>query len=204
MGGTMKLSRADYDRLNQSSKVHLANSLSGFKSANLIATTNKSGSANVAIFSSVTHYGSSPPLFGITFRPPTPQHQSYSNIKETGFFTINQVNSSNYEKAHQTSGAYPKEVDEFELCHLEPWKSPTFPCPYVKDSKIKIGLNYAEEHKICNGTILILGSLHEVFVDESVLEESGHIDHGKAQTITVTGLDSYYAANLLQRLGRVR
>ena len=43
-------------------RTNLFNSLSGFKSANLIGTISKEGKTNLAIFSSVIHVGANPPF----------------------------------------------------------------------------------------------------------------------------------------------
>ncbi|GGK45429.1 MULTISPECIES: hypothetical protein [Flavobacteriaceae] len=48
--------------LNHLYKINLINSCAGFKSANLIATKSTDNNTNVAIFSSVIHLGSAPPL----------------------------------------------------------------------------------------------------------------------------------------------
>ena len=45
-------------------RLNLLNCVSGYKSANLIGTVSKENVLNVAIFSSVTHLGSEPPLIG--------------------------------------------------------------------------------------------------------------------------------------------
>lgn len=50
-------------------RARFINSLSGFKSANLIATQDKQGKTNVAMFSSVVHLGASPALVGFVMRP---------------------------------------------------------------------------------------------------------------------------------------
>ncbi len=199
----LKITRDEYDRLNKAKKIHLANSLSGYKSLNLIASQSKDGNENVAIFSSVTHYGSIPPIFGVVLRPPTPRHQTYRFIKEHGFFTINQINQSLYEKAHNSSATLPDDVSEFDFCKITHWHSPSFPCPFVKESQIKMGMKYTEEHLISNGTVLVLGTVEEIHIEERLLEATGHIDHQTAQTITVTGLDSYYLPKFLKRLNRV-
>ena len=61
-------------------RINLVNSSSGFKSANLIATKNKEGISNVAVFSSVIHLGSNPPLLGFVTRPTTVPRNTYKNI----------------------------------------------------------------------------------------------------------------------------
>ena len=42
-------------------RIALINSLSGFKSLNLIGTINNQGQTNLAIFNSVVHIGANPP-----------------------------------------------------------------------------------------------------------------------------------------------
>ena len=58
----------DFENLHHLYRINLINSCSGFKSANLIGTKSLSGVSNVAIFSSVTHIGSNPPLLGFFLR----------------------------------------------------------------------------------------------------------------------------------------
>ena len=48
-------------------RARFINSLSGFKSANLIGTTDKAGNENLAIVSSVFHLGAHPPLMWYPF-----------------------------------------------------------------------------------------------------------------------------------------
>ena len=43
-------------------RLNLVNCVTGYKSANLIGTVSTEGVLNVAVFSSVTHLGSEPPL----------------------------------------------------------------------------------------------------------------------------------------------
>ena len=60
-----------YDEINKLEKVKrlkLINSITGVKSANLIGTKSNDGITNLAIFSSVVHLGSKPPLLGFITR----------------------------------------------------------------------------------------------------------------------------------------
>lgn len=57
----MTLSRQDIQAMDQRERARLINSLSGFKSANLIGTCDKQGLENLAVVSSVVHLGSNPP-----------------------------------------------------------------------------------------------------------------------------------------------
>ena len=72
-------------------RLNLINSITGYKSANLIGTRSNSGEENVAIFSSITHLGSNPALLHFTLRPNTVPRDTYKNIKENKVFTVNHV-----------------------------------------------------------------------------------------------------------------
>ena len=81
----MHLSRADIDDLDSRRRANLINSVTGIKPANLIGTKSDARIENLAIFSSVLHLGSNPPLIGMITRPvgEVPRH-TYQNIKERG------------------------------------------------------------------------------------------------------------------------
>ena len=58
----MHYSRKKIDQLQHVYRINLINSCSGYKSANLLGSVSKDGITNVAVFSSVTHLGSNPPV----------------------------------------------------------------------------------------------------------------------------------------------
>ena len=60
---------------------------------NLIATKSNDGFPNVAVFSSVTHLGSNPPLLGFITRPAFVPRNTYENIRKTGIYTINHIST---------------------------------------------------------------------------------------------------------------
>lgn len=179
----------------------LINSISGFKSANLIGTISNTGNANVAIFNSVIHVGSNPPALGFLMRPVSVERHTYENIIETGFFTINHINKEIYRQAHQTSARYEKEVSEFEACGLTPEFTDTLTAPYVKESNIKLGLKYVEEQEIkYNGTIFIVGEILEIILPENIIAKDGYAEIENAGTITTSGLDGYHETETIARL----
>ena len=49
-------------------RLNLINSVTGYKSANLIGTCSSEGYLNLAIFSSITHLESNPPFLGFMVR----------------------------------------------------------------------------------------------------------------------------------------
>ena len=74
----------DLDGLSKIYRLNLINSITGYKSANLIGTQSLNGKTNLAIFSSVIHLGSNPALIGFVLRPTTVPRHTYSNLKATG------------------------------------------------------------------------------------------------------------------------
>jgi flavin reductase (DIM6/NTAB) family NADH-FMN oxidoreductase RutF len=182
-------------------RTNFVNSLSGFKSANLIGTISNEGKTNLAIFSSVIHVGANPPLMGFLMRPVSVERNTYNNIKETGYFTINHINKEIFKQAHQTSARYEKDNSEFDACGLTPEYTETIKAPYVKESKIKIGLKFAEEQEIkSNVTIFMVGEIIEIILPDNVAAKDGFIDIEKAGTIAASGLDSYHETNRIARL----
>ncbi len=177
------------------------NSITGFKSASLIGTISNKRNTNLAIFNSVIHVGANPPALGFLMRPVSVERHTYENIKETGFFTINHINKGIYKRAHQTSARYEKEISEFDECGLTPEYSQKLKVPYVKESKIKIGLKFVEEHEIkFNGTIFIIGEIIEIILPDDVTLKDGFVDIEKAGTITISGLDGYHETKRIARL----
>ena len=182
-------------------RTNFVNSLSGFKSANLIGTISKEGKTNLAIFSSVIHVGANPPLMGLLMRPVSVERHTYTNIKETDYFTINHINEEIYKKAHQTSARYDKNVSEFDACKLTPQFTEAIKAPYVKESEIKIGLKFVEEQEIkSNGTIFMVGEIVEAIIPDDVVAKDGYVDIEKAETIAISGLDSYHETKRIARL----
>ena len=74
---------ADIRNLDKLFRLNLINSCTGYKSANLIATRSTSGVSNVAVFNSVFHLGSNPPLLGFIMRPATVPRNTLENINAT-------------------------------------------------------------------------------------------------------------------------
>ena len=182
-------------------RVKFVNSLPGFKSLNLIGTVNRDGVHNLTVVSSVTHFGSNPPLLGYVSRPDSGERHTLSNILETGGFTINQVAEPFFKAAHQTSARYPEEVSEFEAVGLTPVLRNGLPAPFVSESPVSMHLSLLERVDIrSNGTVLIMGEVTDVFLDDSLLEKDGNVDLAKATTLAGSGLDGYYRPFKLARL----
>lgn len=184
----------------QKYRIRFINSISGYKAAHLIGTQNGSGQQNLAIFNSIVHVGASPPLIGFILRPVTVDRHTYSNILETGCYTINHVHKSFVKNAHFTSAAFSREESEFERCNLMPQQVHDFPAPFVQESKIKFGLTLKEDILIKeNGTRLIVGQIEHIIIDDAVVEADGQLDLEVAHDVCVTGLNQYSAVSKLKK-----
>jgi flavin reductase (DIM6/NTAB) family NADH-FMN oxidoreductase RutF len=187
--------------LDKNKRVHLINSLGGFKSVSLVGTSDLEGNNNLAIFSSIFHLGANPPLIGLIFRPTPPERNTYNNILETGFYTLNHIHEGIYKQAHQTSARYDKTLSEFDQTGLNPVYKNNFQAPYVEESHIQIGLIFKEKIDITiNNTTLLIGEIMQIYIPEDALLHDGFVDLEKANSLTCSGLDSYHKTIQLDRL----
>ncbi len=185
----------------QRQRAHFINSLSGFKSANLIATQDLCGNTNLAIFSSVVHFGASPPLVGLIMRPNNGNRHTLDNILNKSLFTINQVSVGHYQQAHQTSAAYTKNECEFKSVGLNKEYLEGIDVPFVKESQLRYAVQLKDVLPIThNNTQLILGEIIHVCCNSNAIKADGYIDIESLETVTVSGLDSYHITQRLSRL----
>jgi len=199
-------SRTDIDQMNKIFRLNLINSCTGFKSANLLGTKSLNGVSNVAVFSSITHLGSNPPLIGFILRPTTVPRDTYRNIKDTGVFTVNHIYSDIIEDAHHTSAKYPDEVSEFTKTDLEEEFLGDFPAPFVKGAKIRLGCRFLNAYEIKeNDTLLLVSAIEHVFIaDQDIQQQDGWLKLENANTVAINGLDGYATTSLLDRYAYAR
>lgn len=197
----IQIDKNQIEQLEKQKRVHLINSLGGFKSVALVGTSDENGNENLAIFSSFFHIGANPPLIGMIFRPSPPERDTMRNILNTGFFTVNHINESIYKQAHQTSARYEKGISEFDVTNLKSEYKNNFFAPFVVESNIQLGIEFKEKVDISiNNTVMIIGEIVQIYIPENCLQEDGFIDLEKANTITCSGLDSYHKTIQLDRL----
>jgi flavin reductase (DIM6/NTAB) family NADH-FMN oxidoreductase RutF len=191
----------DIAKLEKNFRRNLINSITGFKPLHLLATQNKEGQSNLALFSSAVHVGADPPLIGLVFRPLTVPRHSYENIRATGYYSLNHVPVNIIRQAHQCSAPYPAEVSEFTAVGLNEEPSSVHPILYVKESPVKIGLQWVEEHAIqANGTLFMVGKIVEMILPDEVLGGDGYVDLQALNLTTVCGLDGYHSTQKEVRL----
>ncbi len=197
----MLIQQSDIESMDKRFRVHFINSLSGYKSANLVGTQDKEGRTNLSIVSSVFHLGADPALMGMIIRPRSVPRHTFDNLTETGFYTINQVHQDFYQQAHQTSARFDKSQSEFDMLNFEAEYVADFFAPFVKQSKLKIGLELVETQTLAvNDTELVIGKIVCVELDEKAVKEDGFVDLSMLGAVAVNGLDGYCTAQLIDRM----
>lgn len=182
-------------------RAHFINSLSGFKSANLIATENSQQQSNLAIFSSVIHLGASPALVGFITRPDSVARHTLNNIKETKQYTINQISHQFYPQAHQTSARYSADECEFLQTGLTKQYIENIAPPFVAESHLKYALTLEDIIPLpLNGTQLVIGRITDIICPHEAIQPDGYIDIEQLGAACISGLDSYHNTSRLSRL----
>lgn len=181
-------------------RANFINSLTGFKSVNLIGTINSYGQTNLAIFSSLVHLGSDPALIGYISRPVEAAPHTLANIESTGVYSVNHIHHSFIDKAHQTSAKYMEGVSEFKEVGLTEEFKNDFKAPFLKESEIKYAVELKEIIPIkLNNTFLVLGEIKHIYLPGNIISKDGFLNLDKAETICSNGIDAYYSTQLLNR-----
>ena len=197
-----------WDRFYRSNFI---NSLSGFKSATLIGTVSKEGNPNLAIFSNVVHIGADPAIIGFINRPKIAAPHTIANIEATGVYTMNHIQATFIEQAHQTSAKYngaESEFEKFRLIQLNLFEKTGLviewmensKAPFVAESNIKYAMELLEIIPIKhNGSFFIIGKVQDVFIEGAIIDKDGFLHINKTGSVTTLGIDGYYETNLLAR-----
>ena len=191
----MHLTREDLEATEKIRRLNMVQSVTGVKPANLVGSVNSHGTPNLAIFSSVIHLGSNPPLLGFIVRPTDDvRRHTYENVRELGYYTINNVHNHFVQRAHYSSAKFEEETSEFEQCQLSEEYIEDFPAPFVQESELKMGMKLVQQLPIeVNGTIMMIGSVEHLIVADRAVDEHGHIDLGVIDDTGISGLNSYYS-----------
>ena len=181
-------------------RTNFINCLTGFKSVSLIGSVNELGQTNLAIFSSIMHIGSNPPLVGYISRPPKTILHTLSNIKATGVYTINHIHPAFLKQAHQTSARYEAGISEFDEVGLTPEFHENISAPFVKESCIKYALSLQEIIPIAlNDTFLVIGKVMSIQIEQDIVSADGFLHLDKVYSVCGNGIDGYYQTHLLDR-----
>jgi hypothetical protein len=68
-----------------------------------------------------------------------------------------------------------------------------------------MAMEYVEEYPIkANGTILLVGEIKDLYLEDTLLETDGFVNLSKANIAAINGLDGYALPQLKTRLGYQR
>lgn len=187
------ISRSEIEGMEKIERLNLINHITGYKSANLIGTRSSLGFSNLSIVSSVVHLSSSPALIGFIQRPTTVPRHTYSNIIDTGTFTLNHVHEGIADKAHYTSAKFDEKDSEFEHCGFKEEYLNGFPSPFVLESKLKLALKYVNTYEIAESqTLFVVGSIESIYIQNRALKANGQLDLTALNTVAISGLNNYH------------
>ncbi len=199
------ISKDDISKMEKVQRLNLINSCTGYKSANLIATKSIEGIENVAVFSSITHLGSNPAMLGFIVRPTTVPRDTYKNIKETGYFSVNHITSEMIVDAHHTSADYGATISEFDKTNLEPEYKSDINFPFVKNAPVQLLCKYLNEYHILeNDTIHVIATIENIFFNENLEHKDGWLQLDQGDVVAINGLDGYCLPKLIDRFEYAR
>ena len=144
-------------------------------------------------------------MLGFIIRPTTVPRDTYKNIRETLFFTVNHISSEIIADAHQTSANYDDTVSEFDKTNLESEYKENIAFPFVKNAPVQLLCKYLNEYYIAeNNTIHIIASIENIFYNENLEHKDGWLQLDKANVVAINGLDGYCLPKLINRFEYAR
>lgn len=195
----------DLQEMNKIYRRNLVNSSTGYKSANLIATISRKGRTNVAVFNSVFHLGSNPPMLGLVLRTNTVPKAILEDIHQAGCFTVNHIQENMIEQAHKTAVQREEESSAFESTGLKAEFLDDFPAPYVMQFSIKLGCGFSNEYTIKeNGSLLVVAAIEHIYFEPGIEMPDGWLRLEDAGSVVINGLDGYAMPRLLDRFRYAR
>lgn len=152
-----------------------------------ISTTGSMGD-NLAPYSFFNAVAYTPPQ--VMFSS-TGEKDSVQNIRETGVFAVNVVSVDLLPAMNITSGALPREVDEFARAGLEKAPCETISCPRVAAAPATLECRLTQEIRLLGkGNILILGEVTGIHLRDDCLRD-GRFDVTRFHPVGRLGYRDY-------------
>jgi len=105
------------------------------------------------------------------------------------------------EDAHHCSAKYEADISEFAMTELIEDYDHVSTAPFVRGAPVQMQMKFREEHHFkINGTIMIIGEIMGMYIDDELLNEDGFIDLSKGNIVAINGLDGYSIPKLKKRL----
>ncbi|QMU57026.1 MAG: flavin reductase family protein [Boseongicola sp.] len=160
-----------------------------------ISTRGSDGSENLAPYSFFNAVAYVPPqvMFASTSAKPDRDgtKDSVSNIRETGVFCVNVVEYAMREAMSETSGAWGREIDEFELAGIERAECDTIACSRVVRSPASLECKLSQIVTLeGEANFLVLGEVTGVHLRDDCVSD-GIFDVLSYQPLTRLGYRDY-------------
>lgn len=171
-----------------------------------ISTRGRDGQDNLAPYSFFNAVAYTPPqvMFATTSRKED-RHMgkdSLANIDETGVFCVNVVEYAARDAMNATSGAYGREVDEFELAGIERAECETIACARVAAAPANLECRMTQIVRLEGAdNFLVLGEVTGVHMRDDCLVE-GRFDITTFQPLARLGYRDYTRVTELFSLKR--
>ncbi len=165
------------------------------------STIDRDGAINLAPFSFFNVFGANPPI--LVFSPSrsgrdNSTKNTLDNVLQVPEVSINMVNYAMVQQMSLASTAYPKGVNEFIKSGLEPIPSETIQPPRVASSPVQFECIVTEVKALGDqggAGNLVICEILRIHIDNSILDDTGHIDPLKIDQVARMGGNWYSRAN---------
>ncbi len=171
-----------------------------------ISTRGRDGADNLAPYSFFNAVAYVPPqvMFASTSAKPDREgtKDSVANIRDTGVFCVNIVGHDARDAMNQSSGPWPREVDEFALAEVARAECTTIPCARVADAPASLECRLTEIVKLRGeANFLVLGEVVGVHLRDDCLVE-GRFDVTRFRPLARLGYMDYTTVESVFELRR--
>jgi flavin reductase (DIM6/NTAB) family NADH-FMN oxidoreductase RutF len=161
-----------------------------------VSTISAAGKSNLAPFSFFNAVGANPPslCFSCANRRDGSVKDTVRNIEATKEFVVNVASFDLRTAVNESSAELPYEESEFEHCGLTPLPSERVAPPRVGEAKASFECVLHEIVRVGEGSLaanLVIGRIVLIHITDAVINELGHVDPSKLDTIGRMGGDAY-------------
>lgn len=160
-----------------------------------ISTLSEDGIPNLAPYSQFTNLSFDPPYILIAVNEFGKRKDTANNIERTGEFVHNLVTYELAEKMNITCGAFPPNVDEFEMAGLTKEPAKIVKCPMVAESPVKLECKYIQTIRLPGkgktAVDAIIGEVVGYHIAEEFVTADGKIDMERIRPLARMGYSDY-------------
>ncbi len=160
-----------------------------------ISTRDADGSENLAPYSFFNAIAYTPPqvMFASTSMKPDRDgtKDSMANIRETGVFCVNIVEYAARDVMNDTSGPWPREVDEFDHAGIARAPCETIACSRVADAPANLECRLSQIVELeGDSNLMAIGVVTGIHIRDDVLKD-GLVDLTRYQPLARLGYKDY-------------